>query len=398
MSATRGIGFIAMVAIAITRPTLADAVGSRCAAKKFVAVGQYVAHRSKCAAKAARLGGAIDRTCEGHATLKFTVAMASADREGDCVTSDDRLQLEGDVDAFLAVLIDRLSPTGSTTTISTTSTTSTTEPPGNIARYTYTGTLQTFQVPSGVTDIVVKAWGAGGGGRCGWGGGEGSHGGGGGGFAEGTISVVPGETLAVLVGGGGGGFSWYTGSAGGFGGGGDGGNSTWAGFGGGGRSEVSRGTSALVVAGGGGGAGDRCSGAGYGGAGGGGDGGAAEGGTPTGGAGGSVGAGGLPGSGGSGGTAGTRSQGGDGNGGGEGGGGGGGGGYFGGGGGGAGDWVGAGGGGGSNFVAGADTVLAAADRWLPGNAADADYAAPFGEGGQYDGPQTGEPGLIVIRY
>ena len=270
--------------------------------------------------------------------------------------------------------------------------------PARVATFTYTGAVQTFQVPTDATSIVIKAWGAGGGGRCGWGGGAGSHGGGGGGFVQARVPALPGETLTVVVGGGGGGFAWNTGSPGGFGGGGDGGDSTWAGFGSGGRSEVGRGSEPLVVAGGGGGAGDRCGGAGNGGAGGGGNASPTEFGTPTGGTGGSTESGGIAGLGGDGGTDGTRGQGGRGQSGGDGGGGGGGGGYFGGGGGGAGSSVGAGGGGGSSYATGVEQLLVQADRWLPGNASDPQYVGPAGEGGQYDGPQEGRPGLVVIRY
>ena len=61
----------------------------------------------------------------------------------------------------------------------------------------YTGSNQTFVVPSGVTTINFIAWGAAGGG------GNSSYGGGGG-FIEGDVTVVAGETLNVKVGGGGG--------------------------------------------------------------------------------------------------------------------------------------------------------------------------------------------------
>lgn len=96
-----------------------------------------------------------------------------------------------------------------------------------------TTTDASVDVPSFATSLIVKAWGAGGGG------GESLYAagnifsggsGGGGGFAEGTISVTPGETLRVDVGGGG-----PTPS------------------GGGGYSGVFRGSTPLVVAGGGGG-------------------------------------------------------------------------------------------------------------------------------------------------
>jgi hypothetical protein len=133
------------------------------------------------------------------------------------------------------------------------------------ALYTFpaVGVSQNYTVPSGVTHIRVKAWGAGGGGSTAYGGGAGD--GGNGGYAEGILPVTPGETLQVIVGGGGG----STGT-GGFGGGG------WSGYanngtpyiGGGGRSAVRRGTTELITAGGGGGSGSTGNG-GYGGSGGG---------------------------------------------------------------------------------------------------------------------------------
>ena len=61
---------------------------------------------------------------------------------------------------------------------------------------TYTGSDQTFTVPSGVSSVNVKLWGAGGG--------SGAAGdfryGGGGGFVKGDIAVTPSESLTVIVG------------------------------------------------------------------------------------------------------------------------------------------------------------------------------------------------------
>ncbi|MGE0722826.1 MAG: hypothetical protein AB7O45_00550 [Alphaproteobacteria bacterium] len=111
----------------------------------------------------------------------------------------------------------------------------------------------TFVVPTGVTTIHVKAWGAGGGG------GDPADGGGGA-FVEGDITVTPGESLTVVVGGGGkvsvtlnaratggtsaiapGGRSGFIPSSG-------------VGSAGGGASGVLRGSTRLIVAGAGGGA------------------------------------------------------------------------------------------------------------------------------------------------
>jgi hypothetical protein len=109
-------------------------------------------------------------------------------------------------------------------------------------------------IPSGVTDITIKAWGAGGGGGYYYG--SGIFGGGSGGFAQGTISVTPGQVYKVVVGGGGGNPS------GGANGGGDGGYSYY-GYGGGGGgysgvflSSVTQ-ANAIIIAGGGGGGGEQ---------------------------------------------------------------------------------------------------------------------------------------------
>ena len=62
---------------------------------------------------------------------------------------------------------------------------------------------QAYVVPSGVTSLLFKCWGAGGGGASSvtppgtW------HNGGPGGYAEGVLAVTPGETLIVVVGDGG---------------------------------------------------------------------------------------------------------------------------------------------------------------------------------------------------
>ncbi|MFB7909910.1 hypothetical protein ACFC1T_26085, partial [Kitasatospora sp. NPDC056076] len=121
--------------------------------------------------------------------------------------------------------------------------------------FTYTGSGQYFTVPSGVTRIDVKVWGAGGGGT--W---DTAHqvstgcGGGGGGFSRGSIAVVPGQRLLIVVGEGGRANS----SANTYGGGGAGNSADYPGGSGGGLSGVFTSTytqgQALVIAGGGGGA------------------------------------------------------------------------------------------------------------------------------------------------
>lgn len=115
--------------------------------------------------------------------------------------------------------------------------------------FTYTGANQTFTVPSGITSINIKAWGAGGGG------GRlytfGTVPGAGGGYSSGNLSVTSGQILTVIVGRGG--LASTTSFNVGYGGGGgvpcpQGGN------GGGGRSAVRNASAVeLITAGGGGG-------------------------------------------------------------------------------------------------------------------------------------------------
>lgn len=105
--------------------------------------------------------------------------------------------------------------------------------------YNSAGT-ETFTVPTGVTQITVKMWGAGGGGGGGGSTITGAAGGGGGSLFA-TIPVTPGETLTLNVGAGGGGGTY--------------GSNSSNGAGGGGYTAVFRGSTALAVAAGGGGAG-----------------------------------------------------------------------------------------------------------------------------------------------
>ena len=269
-----------------------------------------------------------------------------------------------------------------------------------------------FVVPPGVTSITVKTWG-GGGGR-----GRDSNAaggtGGGGGFAQGTITVTPGETLTIEVGSGG--SAGLAATNGGY---------------GGGYSAAERSTAYLIQAGGGGGGGGGSSldstgfggtggpgggasgtaggnGAGSATVGGGGGGGNGSGGTAGGaGTGGTAGTAGVANAGGNGGATGTGGAGGTG-GGGSGsavastsGGGGGGGGRFGGGGGGSGGTSasrgGGGGGGGSDLVSGTGTVETAGTLWVPGNNTDTDYAGSAGAG-SISGSTPGNPGRVVLNY
>ena len=132
--------------------------------------------------------------------------------------------------------------------------------PAGTETFGYTGSVQAFTVPAGVTSVRIGVWGAEGGlgyhnvptqGRVGRGGR--------GGYAEAVIATTPGETLNIYVGESRNAASTISGVA--FNGGGSGGSlPTYPRFGGpgGGASDVRRGTSLadrVVVAGGGGGAG-----------------------------------------------------------------------------------------------------------------------------------------------
>lgn len=289
--------------------------------------------------------------------------------------------------------------------------------------YTSATSNATFTVPSGVTDITVKAWGGGAGG--GGGGSFNGYGGygGSGGYATSILNVTPSESLTVRVGGGG-----------------VGGNSagTGGGGGGGGYSGVFRSTTPLLIAGGGGGGGGSRASTTHGGNGG--VGGCTSSGasctgstsvTNGGGGGGST-SGGTAGVGNCNGAAGSSLTGGNGanksfftcgttsnsaggtNGGGGGGigrngvqgdnsgGGGGGGGYYGGGGGSGGGnestGAGGGGGGGSSYVTGASTFTAIGNGQTPGNASDSDRgtAGQGGSGGSNSVGTNGNVGKVIV--
>ena len=292
----------------------------------------------------------------------------------------------------------------------------------------------TFTVPTGVTSITVKAWGAGGGGGAGSTSSGTGAAGGGGGFVSGTVSVTPGEQLDLYVGtaGQGGSVAVTNGS---------GGADSGGGGSGGGYTSVIRHTGlttlAIAGSGGGGGGGRSTSNGAVGGAGGGtsGVGGTASG-AALGGGGGGSGAGGTAGTGGtSSGTAGSSlngGAGGDGNsaggtsgngaaGGSQGGGaagigdttttqraggGGGGGGYFGGGGGSgsSSSTGGGGGGGGSSYTGGlgGSPSNTAGSGTTPGGSGDADYVSGKGVGAAGGAANAnggdGADGLIVITY
>jgi len=111
----------------------------------------------------------------------------------------------------------------------------------------YTGSEQNFVVPTYISQVYVKVWGAGGAG-----GGNGA--GGMGAFVSGYLNVTPGSTLKVLVGGGG---KYQSGSGGGYGGGGNAGSGNYGG-GGGGRTAIRTELGVELVTAGGGGGGACC--------------------------------------------------------------------------------------------------------------------------------------------
>ena len=110
--------------------------------------------------------------------------------------------------------------------------------------FDYTGGMQTYIVPTGVTTMHMELYGAGGHGDLGYGG-----------KVEAVLTVTPGETLNIFVGGIG------AGTTGGYNGGGVPGSGLNYG-GGGGASDVRQGGAGLgdriIVAGGGGGSGSNC--------------------------------------------------------------------------------------------------------------------------------------------
>lgn len=123
--------------------------------------------------------------------------------------------------------------------------------------FSYTGTVQTYTVPSGVTTIGIDAAGAQGGNSF-------ASNGGNGGRVQANLTVTPGQVLSIYVGGQGaaGPSSSGTRAGGGNGGGGEGGNGNGYGGGGGGSSDIRTGGTALsnriIVAAGGGGGGYDC--------------------------------------------------------------------------------------------------------------------------------------------
>jgi len=133
--------------------------------------------------------------------------------------------------------------------------------------FSYTGAQQTFTVPSGVSTITIKVWGAQGGSGGYYSNSSYCSTGGKGGYATGNLSVTAGNTVYVYVGGQGESFESCNTymknlpvNEGGWNGGGDSYGGTWPGTGGGGASDVRYGGTSIsnrkIVAGGGGGGGN----------------------------------------------------------------------------------------------------------------------------------------------
>ena len=261
----------------------------------------------------------------------------------------------------------------------------------------YSGSIQNYTVPNGVTSINVALWGGGGASSAQY---VGNGRGGSGAYITGTLAVTPGEILGILVAGYGGASS--SPSQGGYGGGGYGnyGANTYSGgpttnggngTGGGGRSAIQRGGTDIVTVGGGGGAGYSQ----------GGDAawtGTATAGTINGGGGGTSSSGGAAGSNGNPTsfgvpTAGSKFQGGNGNNYG----GGGGGGWYGGGGGNTAGGAGGDGGGGSSYTANLTNVSGAnGSGGNPPGTSLSYYKSGVAVGGNCYTTQIGGPGLVVI--
>ena len=131
--------------------------------------------------------------------------------------------------------------------------------------FSYTGSQQTFTVPSGVSTITIKVWGAQGGSGGYWSNASYCGTGGKGGYSTGELSVTPGNTVYVYVGGQGESYSSCQtkmsniSQAGGWNGGGTGQNYI-SGGGGGGATDIRYGgtgiSNRVIVAGGGGGHGN----------------------------------------------------------------------------------------------------------------------------------------------
>jgi len=183
----------------------------------------------------------------------FSTTVVASDVDGDTITYSvlsGSLPAGASLNSATGVISGNLSSVGSDTTSSFTLRAtangktvdrafSITVKPQVVQTFNYTGSNQTWTVPSGLTSATVKLWGAGGGSDSN---GSGQYGAGGG-FAQGTVSLTPSSTMYLVVGQGGALGTWG-GSAG-----------SGGGYAGLFTSSVSH-ANAIIIAGGGGGAGD----------------------------------------------------------------------------------------------------------------------------------------------
>jgi Glycine rich protein len=126
---------------------------------------------------------------------------------------------------------------------------------GTAKTFTYTGANQSYTVPGNTASLLIHMWGAGGGGGS-------LSRGGAGAYLTGVLTVVPGETLTIIVGQGGRGISQSAANSGttsAYGGGGavltNGNGNSYGNGGGGGRSAIQRASADIVTVGAGGGTG-----------------------------------------------------------------------------------------------------------------------------------------------
>ncbi len=112
---------IAIAASTIDTP--AEAVGSRCTAAKYKAMGTKYQGKAKCYAKALQRDTAVDLACLQKAETKFAVKWARAEAAGDCFTIHDEAANENIVDGCINATVQSLGIAPVTTTTSPTTTT-----------------------------------------------------------------------------------------------------------------------------------------------------------------------------------------------------------------------------------------------------------------------------------
>jgi hypothetical protein len=99
----------------------AGSPSERCAAGKLKAAGQKARARAQCWVRAFQRGHAVDADCLARSEQKFSSTWARLEAAGGCATTNDRDDVEGRVDTFVADLVAALPPTTSTSTTITTS-------------------------------------------------------------------------------------------------------------------------------------------------------------------------------------------------------------------------------------------------------------------------------------